>query len=141
MVNLDGFISSTTNSRVAHIEVEPALLEAQDSPTPTTTIAIPALPPTQSSKKRKHHLSSANDKLFTEIRDLNFAVVGTRLSRLARRLEGDYGGVKNLKSVSQMKDFVGKLGSLQSEQQNLRLRKARKSKIGKLLTLSLQIRV
>jgi hypothetical protein len=48
--------------------------------------------------------------------------VGTRLSKLARRLEGDYGGAKNLKSVSQMKDFVGRLGGLQSEQQALRLR-------------------
>jgi hypothetical protein len=69
-------------------------------------------------KKRKHHLT---DALFTDIRDLNFAVVGARLSKLARRLEGDYGGAKNLQSVSQMKDFVGRLGGLQSEQQALRL--------------------
>ena len=74
-------------------------------------------------KKRKHHLSASKDALLGEIRDLNFAVVGTRLSRLARRLEGDFGGAKNLKSVSQMKEFVGKIGGLQSEQQNLRLRK------------------
>jgi hypothetical protein len=53
---------------------------------------------------------------------VNFAVVGTKLSKFARRLEGDYGGVKNLKSVSEMKQFVGKLGGLQSEQQSLRLR-------------------
>jgi hypothetical protein len=52
-------------------------------------------------------------------------MVGSRLSRVARRLEGDYGGAKNLKSVSQMKDFVGKLGGLQSEQQGLRLRESR----------------
>lgn len=74
-------------------------------------------------KKRKHHLTAAKDTLFGDIRDLNFAVVGTRLSRLARRLESDYGGAKNLKSVSQMKEFVGKIGGLQSDQQNLRLRK------------------
>lgn len=73
-------------------------------------------------KKRKHHLTASKDTLLGEIRDLNFAVVGTRLSRLARRLEGDFGGAKNLKSVSQMKEFVGKIGGLQSEQQNLRLR-------------------
>ncbi len=60
--------------------------------------------------------------MFAEIRDLNFAVVGSRLSKVARRLEGDYGGVQNLKSVPQLKEFVGKLGGLQSEQQNLRLR-------------------
>ena len=49
-------------------------------------------------------------------------MIGSRLSKLARRLEGDYGGAKNLKSVSEMKSFVGKLGGLQSEQQSLRLR-------------------
>ena len=105
---------------IAHIEVDPALLEAQSSPTSTPTIIAEPSPP--STKKRKHHLTGQKDKLFADIRDLNFAVVGTRLSRLARRLEGDYGGAKNLKSVSQMKDFVGKLGGLQGEQQNLRLR-------------------
>lgn len=73
-------------------------------------------------KKRKHHLTASKDTLFGDIRDLNFAVVGSRLSRLARRLESDYGGAKNLKSVTQMKEFVGKIGGLQSEQQSLRLR-------------------
>lgn len=62
--------------------------------------------------------------MFGDIRDLNFAVVGSRLSRLARRLESDYGGAKNLKSVTQMKEFVGKIGGLQSEQQSLRLRES-----------------
>ena len=98
-------MNHTAKLTAAHIEIEPQVLD----PSATAT------------KKRKHHLSAA-DKLFAEIRDLNFAVVGTRLSKLARRLEGDYGGAKNLKSVSQMKDFVGKLGGLQSEQQALRLR-------------------
>ena len=62
--------------------------------------------------------------MYASIRDLNFALVGQHLSRLARRLEGEYGGVKNLQSVSQMKDFVGRIGGLQSEQQALRLHTA-----------------
>jgi hypothetical protein len=95
-------------------------LDPQQASTPSST----ALPSTPIAKKRKHHLSAQKDRLLGEIRDLNFAIVGSRLSKLARRLEGDYGGVKNLKSVSQMKDFVGKLGGLQSEQQNLRLRES-----------------
>lgn len=111
-----------TDSYLAHIEVDPALLDPAHAP-PTPSPSTSALPSTPVVKKRKHHLSAQKDKLYQDIRDLNFAVVGTRLSRLARRLEGDYGGVKNLKSVSQMKEFVGKLGGLQSEQQSLRLRK------------------
>jgi hypothetical protein len=84
----------------------------------STSSALPAPNP----KKRKHPLSSGKDRLYAEIRDLNFAVVGSRLSRVAKRLEGDYGGAKNLKNVREMKEFVGKIGGLQGEQQNLRLR-------------------
>jgi hypothetical protein len=105
-------------SATAHIEVDSALLDPQQVAAPSST----ALPSTPITKKRKHHLSGQKDRLLSEIRDLNFAVVGSRLSKVARRLEGDYGGVKNLRSVSQMKEFVGKLGGLQSEQQSLRLR-------------------
>lgn len=106
--------SKDTNSQ-ANVEIDPALLDPSQAP----SASMPTAP-----KKRKHHLTATKDTLLGEIRDLNFAVVGTRLSRLARRLEGDYGGAKNLKSVSQMKEFVGKLGGLQSEQQNLRLRRS-----------------
>ncbi|GFZ50066.1 hypothetical protein JCM24511_07819 [Saitozyma sp. JCM 24511] len=113
----EGMLDEYIGIRNSHIEVDPGLLDPQQASTPSST----ALPSTPIAKKRKHHLSAQKDRLLGEIRDLNFAIVGSRLSKLARRLEGDYGGVKNLKSVSQMKDFVGKLGGLQSEQQNLRL--------------------
>lgn len=103
----EGMLDEFIGINHAHMEVDPKLLDANATAT----------------KKRKHHLASS-DRLFSELRDLNFAVVGTRLSKLARRLETDYGGAKNLKSVSQMKDFVGKLGSLKSEQESLRLRES-----------------
>lgn len=101
----EGMLDEFVGVHHAHIEVDPVLLD----------------PNATGSKKRKHHLS-AEDRLFADLRDLNFAIVGSRLSRLAKKLEGDYGGAKNLKTVSQMKDFVGKLGGLQNEQQSLRLR-------------------
>lgn len=101
----EGMLDEFIGIKNAHIEVDPQVLD----------------PASTQTKKRKHQLASS-DKLFADIRDLNFAVVGARLSKLARRLEGDFGGAKALKSVSQMKDFVGKLGGLQSEQQSLRLR-------------------
>lgn len=100
-----------------HIEIDPALIDPQ--PPQTTSSAIPSTPVV---KKKKHPLSGSKDRLYAEIRDLNFAVVGSRLSRVAKRLEGDYGGAKNLKNVREMKEFVGKIGGLQGEQQNLRLR-------------------
>ncbi|GMK53666.1 hypothetical protein CspeluHIS016_0102520 [Cutaneotrichosporon spelunceum] len=100
----EGMLDEFIGIHHAHMEVDPKLLD----------------PNASAGKKRKHHLSSA-DRLFADLRDLNFAVVGSRLSKLARRLETDYGGAKNLKSVTQMRDFVGKLGGLKSEQESLRL--------------------
>ena len=102
------------HQRAANIELDSSLIDPPSTAPPPATA--------QPNKKRKYHLSHEKDKLYADIADLNFAVVGGRLSRLAKRLEGDYGGVKNLKSVTQMKEFVGKLGGLQSEQQSLRLR-------------------
>lgn len=102
-----------------HVDVDASLIDPNVQPANS-----PSAAPLSAPKRRKHHLSASKDGLFAEIRDLNFAVVGSRLSKVARRLEGDYGGAKNLKSVSQMKDFVGKLGGMQSEQKDLRLRES-----------------
>ncbi len=99
--------------------MDPALLSTgKDAPPASSSTTLPSAQP----KKKKHPLDAASDRLFSEIRDLNFAVVGSRLSRTARRLEGDYEGRKNLKSVKEMKEFVGRLGGLQNEHQGLRLR-------------------
>jgi hypothetical protein len=101
--------------------VDPSLLStAPPAPSPA---GAPGLTSTPLTKKKKHPLSARSDRLFSQLRDLNFAAVGSKLSKVAKRLEGDYGGVKDLKSVSQMKEFVGKLGGLQNEHQGLRLRK------------------
>lgn len=105
--------------RIAHIEVDPSLLDP--NPVGANSPSSTALPSV--TKKRKYHLTSQKDALFQDIRDRNFAVVGSRLSKLAKRLQDDRGVVKNLKSVTQMKEFVGKLGGMQGEQQALKLRK------------------
>ncbi|GAC94150.1 ATP binding protein [Pseudozyma hubeiensis SY62] len=76
---------------------------------------------TSTPKKRKHRLDASTDLLFAEIRDLNFAVVGDRLHRAAKRLNQDYEGRHQAKTVSQIRAFVGKLGGLQSEHASLRL--------------------
>jgi hypothetical protein len=41
-------------------------------------------------KKKKHHLTTATDPLFAELRDLNFSAVGKRLNKVAHRLDEDY---------------------------------------------------
>ncbi|KAG6868565.1 hypothetical protein C0993_001012 [Termitomyces sp. T159_Od127] len=71
--------------------------------------------------KKKHHLTTSTDPLLEELRDLNFSSVGKRLNTVARRLDENYKVNLQSKTVAQLRDFVGKLGGLQTEHQALRL--------------------
>jgi hypothetical protein len=67
----------------------------------------------QDGKKVKVPLNSS-DKLYKEIRDLNFEVVVQVLRQRATSIQQDYAEVKstNTQSVSELKDFVRRLHSL-----------------------------
>lgn len=66
----------------------------------------------QDGKKVKVPLNSS-DKLFKEIRDMNFEVVVQVLRQKATSIQQDYAEVKSQsQSVSELKDFVKKLNSL-----------------------------
>ena len=132
---------------VAHVELPVSLLTPPSAQNPAAAPSTSSAPPPTSSltkeKKRKHHLTTATDPLFAELRDLNFSAVGRKLNQVARRLDEDYkvGCAGRLmytrlecvltslqlrhqaKTVAQLRDFVGKLGGLQTEHQALRLRK------------------
>ncbi|XP_048421781.1 vacuolar protein-sorting-associated protein 33 homolog isoform X3 [Pyrus x bretschneideri] len=66
----------------------------------------------QEGKKMKVPLNSS-DKLFKELRDLNFEVVGQILRQKAQSMKQDYTDVtSNNQTGSELKDFVKKLNSL-----------------------------
>jgi vacuolar protein sorting-associated protein 33A len=89
---------------------------SQQGPSSSTS-----LPPTaKQSLKRKIQLDST-DVLFSQLRNTNFAVVGTHLNKIARRLESDYEGGKTARTTSELKDFVNKLPGYQQEHQSLRV--------------------
>lgn len=73
-----------------------------------------------SSRVRKIQLDSS-DKLFDQLRDANFAIVGGRLNKVARRLQSDFESRHSSKTTSELKDFVKKLPGLQSDQQSLKI--------------------
>ena len=111
----------------------------------TTTQPVNPIPVVTVKKetKKKHHLTTVTDPLFSELRDINFSSIGKKLNKVARRLDEDY-KVSHLtfnlysfhclswelktnlqtKTVAQLRDFVGKLGGLQTEHQALRLRES-----------------
>jgi hypothetical protein len=81
----------------AHVELPLSLLQPPTAPaagnaaasSSTTGNAIPVVPVKKENKK-KYHLSTTTDPLFAELRDLNFASIGKKLNRIARRLDEDY---------------------------------------------------
>ncbi|KZT30939.1 Sec1-like protein [Neolentinus lepideus HHB14362 ss-1] len=124
----EGLIDEMIGIKNSHIEVPISLL-SPPNPTPAnasaastsaSTSAVVAVPLSKE-KKKKHHLTAANDPLFGELRDLNFASVGKRLNRTAHKLDADYKARLKAQTVAQLRDFVGKLGGLQTEHQALRL--------------------
>ncbi|KAG0056940.1 hypothetical protein BGZ83_002880 [Gryganskiella cystojenkinii] len=67
---------------------------------------------------------NGGDKLFGELRDLNFAVVGGLLNKVAKRINADYEERHNAKTVPQIRQFIVKMGGLAAEHQSLRLHTA-----------------
>ncbi|KAJ7174275.1 Sec1-like protein [Mycena filopes] len=122
----EGLIDEFIGIKNSHVELPVSLLTP---PTPMgaaasgSTAPAPATPTSlkKVEVKKKHHLTTSTDPLFVELRDLNFSSVGKRLNRVARRLEEDYKGRHQAKTVAQLRDFVGKLGGLQTDHQSLRL--------------------
>ncbi|KAJ7729250.1 Sec1-like protein [Mycena maculata] len=120
----EGLTDELIGIKNSHVELPVSLLTP---PPPAGTPGTSTAPPAASASlkkveaKKKHHLTTATDPLFAELRDLNFSSVGKRLNKLARRLEEDYKGRHQAKTVAQLRDFVGKLGGLQTDHQSLRL--------------------
>ena len=90
---------------------------AQGSQPPSKAQAPP--PPIQQGLKRKIWLDST-DKLYSQLRDANFAIVDSLLNKVARRLQSDMESRHTAKSTSELRDFVSKLPGYQSEQASLK---------------------
>ncbi|KAK2813186.1 hypothetical protein FQN50_000864 [Emmonsiellopsis sp. PD_5] len=70
--------------------------------------------------KRKIQLDSS-DQLFSQLRDANFAIVGSLLNKVARRLESDYESRHVAQSTTELREFVNKLPAYQAEHTSLKI--------------------
>ncbi|KAF0461713.1 Sec1-like protein [Gigaspora margarita] len=120
----EGLIDEVFNIRASHVEVDSHVV---GPPPTTTTTSTSTNSPSQSQptlqpqpKKKKIALNSS-DKLFSQLRDLNFAVVGGVLNRVAKRINDDYEERHKAKTVVQIREFTNKLGGLQLEHQSLKI--------------------
>lgn len=89
-------------------------------PQPSTPGATQTTLPSNAPRKRKIQLD-ASDKLYDGLRDTNFAIVGTLLNKVARRLQNDYESRHTTKTAAELKDFVKKLPAYQAEHQSLKI--------------------
>jgi hypothetical protein len=64
---------------------------------------------------------NCNDKLYNEIRDMNFTQIGPFLNRKAKEID-EYYKSRHGASVTQLRDFTKKLSATQQEHTSLRIR-------------------
>ncbi|CAC9890944.1 unnamed protein product [Aureobasidium pullulans] len=117
----EGLIDEVFGVRHNQTEVDTSIVGAAPQQQKPQGAAGAAGGSTQAATKRKIQLDSS-DKLYPQLRDCNFAVVGPLLNRTARRLQADYESRhKADQSISDLKTFVAKLPSYQAEQASLKI--------------------
>lgn len=117
----EGLIDEVFGVRHNQTEIDTSIVGAAPQPQRPQGAAANAGGSTQAATKRKIQLDSS-DKLYPQLRDCNFAVVGPLLNRTARRLQADYEARhKADQSISDLKSFVAKLPSYQAEQASLKI--------------------
>ncbi len=118
----EGLIDELVGIQNNQADVDTAVVgpapSAPSSQGPSSRTEAPAQ--SQQGLKRKIQLDSS-DKLYEQLRDSNFAIVGSLLNKVARRLESDYESRHGAKSTSELREFVNKLPGYQTEQQSLKI--------------------
>ena len=96
----------------------PAAPQRPTNEATSSSVQSPAGP--KQGLKRKIQVDSS-DQLFSQLRDANFAIVGSLLNKVARRLESDYESRHGAKSTSELREFVNKLPAFQAEHASLKI--------------------
>lgn len=114
----EGLIDEVWGIQNNQTDVDSTIVGAPPQPSSQSASTAPSANP--ASRKRKIQLDSS-DKLYEGLRDTNFAIVGTLLNKVARRLQSDYESRHGTKTTAELKDFVKKLPSYQAEHQSLKI--------------------
>lgn len=100
-------------------------IENNQTKVDTTVVGAPSQSSSANSQSRKRPVQvDSSDKLYEQLRDANFAIVGSLLNKVALRLQKvqkDYEVNQSSKTIAELKEFVGNLPQYQTEQQGLRV--------------------
>jgi hypothetical protein len=116
----EGLIDEVVGIQHNQADVDSSVVGTAPQPAPGSSKAVGAPPAPAQAKKRKILLDSS-DKLYHQLRDTNFAIVGSLLNKVARRLQTDYESRHGDKTTAELRAFVSKLPSYQAEQQSLKI--------------------
>ncbi|KAF9436512.1 hypothetical protein BGZ76_003730 [Entomortierella beljakovae] len=114
----EGLIDEIFHIKNSFVEVDASLATGT---TPTQSTSTTGTVSGTVIGKKKKVLLNGGDKLFGELRDLNIAVVGGLLNKVAKRINADYEQRHSAKTVPQIREFINKMGGLAAEHQSLRL--------------------
>jgi hypothetical protein len=116
----EGLIDETVGIQNNQADVDSSVVGAAPQPAQSSSKNVGSAPAPAQSKKRKILLDSS-DKLYDQLRDTNFAIVGSLLNKVARRLQTDYESRHGTKTTTELREFVNKLPGYQAEQQSLKI--------------------
>ncbi|KAK1752385.1 Sec1-like protein [Echria macrotheca] len=114
----EGLIDEVFGIQNNQTEVDSTIVGAAAPAAPGASGAAAASSP--QTRKRKVQLDGS-DKLFEQVRDENFAIVGNLLNKIALRLKSDYESRHSSKTTADLKVFMQKLPGYQAEQQSLKI--------------------
>ncbi len=115
----EGLVDEVFGIKHSQTDVDAAIVGVA-SQQPTQSSSKTASTPTPQSKTRKVVLDSS-DKLYEQLRDSNFAIVGPLLNKVARRLQADYDSMHSNKTTAELREFVNNLKGYQAEQQSVKV--------------------
>lgn len=113
----EGLIDEFVGIQNNQADVESSIVGAAPQSVPQGTTGAPVA---AQSKKKKIQLDSS-DKLYEQLRDTNFALVASRLQKVARRLQADIDSRHSTKTTAELREFVQKLPGYQAEQQSVKI--------------------
>ncbi|KAF9360746.1 hypothetical protein BGX34_007526 [Mortierella sp. NVP85] len=117
----EGLIDEIFHIKNSFVEVDASLVSTAPPSSGAGAGAASASASTTIPGKKKKVPLNGGDRLFSELRDLNFAVVGGLLNKVAKRINADYEERHNAKTMPQIRQFISKMGGLAAEHQSLRL--------------------
>lgn len=90
----------------------------------STIVGQPAQSSAATSQGRKRTIQlDSSDKLYNQLRDANFAIVGSLLNKVARKqqqIQSEYESKHKTKTLAELKEFVGQLPGYQQENASVR---------------------